>query len=304
VTSALDPNPAAIAKPARAESSGRRSALAEWIVSKSNPLTARVIVNRIWQGHFGVGLQTTGNDFGFAGTKPEDPSLLDWLATEFVKEGWSLKKLHRLIVTSATYRQQMAHDNASLPKFASQGGKRLTAEQLRDAMLTVAGSLKPCDGGPARWPELPQELLHSNPALQDDGEFPLKGWHSSPPGESNVRSVYLVQKRGVRVPMMEAFDLPDNTLSCARRNVSTVAPQALALLNDPFSIEISRAFADRITRECGADRKAQIDRAFTLALQRPPDQTESEKSMAFLKERTLAKFCRVVLNLNEFAYVD
>jgi Protein of unknown function (DUF1549)/Protein of unknown function (DUF1553)/Planctomycete cytochrome C len=302
--SALDPNPAQIAKSERPESSGRRTTLAEWIVSKDNPLPSRVMVNRVWQSFFGIGIQASGNDFGFAGTKPEDPALLDWLARQFMEQGWSLKSLQRLIVTSATYRQQLTTKESAAPACVTRRGRRLTAEQLRDAMLLVSGSLKPCDGGPARWPELPEELLHSNPSLQDDTEFPLKGWHTSPPGEANVRSVYLVQKRGVRMPMMEAFDLPDNTLSCPRRNVSTVAPQALALLNDPFSIATSKAFAARIERESGADRKAQIDRVFALALQRAPDEAEQQKSLTFLEQRTLAEFCRVVLNLNEFAYVD
>ena len=304
--STLDPNPAIVSKPVRPDSSGRRTALADWIASKKNPLTARVIVNRIWQAHFGSGLQGTCNDFGFAGTRPVDPALLDWLATEFMNQGWSLKKLHRLIVNSASYKQGMpvSESDAARPAVATQVPRRLTAEQLRDAMLQVAGTLKPCDGGPPRWPELPEEIRHSSPSLQDDKEFPLKGWHASRPGECNVRSVYLVQKRSLRVPMLEAFDQPDSTLSCPRRTVSTVAPQALVLLNDPFALEMANAFAERLSHEAGTEANALVQRAFLLALQRPPDDTEKQKSLQFLESRSLAEFCRVLLNLNEFSYVD
>ncbi|HEV7405030.1 MAG TPA: PSD1 and planctomycete cytochrome C domain-containing protein, partial [Chthoniobacteraceae bacterium] len=226
--SVLDPNPAAIAKPARANSSGRRTALADWIVAPDNPLTARVIVNRIWQQHFGEGLVHSPNDFGLAGAKPGDPALLDWLATSFVREGWSLKKLRRLIVTSATYRQQAPP-------------RRLTAEMLRDAMLSVSGRLLPTDSGAPIWPELPAEVLKANPAFLDDNAEKTKGWYPSPAEKAPVRSVFLVQKRTVRVPLLETFDLPENANSCARRGVSTVAPQALTLLNSPFAIEVARA---------------------------------------------------------------
>ena len=289
--SALDPNPAPIAKPLREKSTGRRTALADWIVSERNPLTARVLVNRVWQAYFGEGLVATANDFGLAGARPSDPALLDWLAREFVRGGWSLKKLHRLILTSATYRQ-------------SREPRRLTAEQLRDSMLTVAGRLVPCEGGPPVWPELPEEVLKANPAFLDDNAEKTKGWYPSPPEKRGVRSLFLVQKRNLRVPMMETFDLPENAVSCARRAVSTVAPQALTLLNSPFAAETARAFAERITREAGDDPAAQIEAAFTLALQRAPDAAERAACHRFCEQRSLPELCRAILNLSEFSYVD
>jgi hypothetical protein len=301
--SALDPNPAAIAKAARANSSGRRTALAEWIVSPDNPLAARVIVNRIWQQHFGEGLVRSPNDFGLAGAKPIDPELLDWLTTSFVREGWSLKKLHRLIVTSATWRQQstLSIDTASYPR---QAPRRLTAEMLRDAMLSVSGRLLPTDCGAPIWPELPAEVLKANPAFLDDNAQKTKGWYPSPAEKASVRSVFLVQKRTVRVPLLETFDLPENANSCARRNVSTVAPQALTLLNSPFAIEAARALAERIKREAGDDSAAQVDRAFALLMQRNPEADERQAGVRFRQDHSLEELSRALLNLNEFIYLD
>ena len=303
--SVLDPNPAHVEKPARENSSGRRSALAAWLVAEKNPLTARVIVNRVWQGYFGEGLVATPNDFGLAGARPSNPELLDWLAREFVRGGWSLKKLHSLIVTSATY-QRSAPSPADAGKhlFAGQSPRRLTAEALRDSMLAVAGRLTPCEGGPPVWPELPAEVLQANPAVLDDNAEKTKGWYPSPPEKLGVRSIYLVQKRGVHMPMMDTFDLPDNALSCPRRTVSTVAPQALTLLNSPFATEMANAFAVRLEREAVNDPVAQIDRAFALALQRPPADDERAACLRFRTTRTLPELCRALLNLNEFAYRD
>jgi mono/diheme cytochrome c family protein len=220
--SALDPNPAEIKKPRNAKTTGRRLTLADWIASTSHPLTARVFVNRAWQQHFGNGLVATANDFGLAGAKPTHPELLDWLAGEFVREGWSVKKLHRLIVTSATYRQAGGVQSARDPEnewLSRQNPRRLSAEQLRDALLAVSGSLKlEHAGGSPIWPDLPPEILQANPAFLDDNETKTKGWYPSPKTNQNVRSVFLIQKRTVRVPFMETFDLPENSVSCARRN--------------------------------------------------------------------------------------
>lgn len=299
--SALDPNPAALAKAQREKSTGRRSTLADWILSPSNPLTARVIVNRVWQSHFGTGLVATPNDFGLAGSRPSDPALLDWLAAEFVREGWSLKKLHRLILTSATYRQGA---QAGTPPFGH-GVRRLSAEQLRDAMLAVSGQLQESAGGPPVWPALPAEVLNANPVFLDgDNDVKTKHWYASAPGKLNVRSIYLIQKRTTRLPFLEAFDQPENAVSCPRRNVSTVAPQALALLNDEFTLECARTFAKRVEKEAGAEKAAQAGRAFLLALQRPPDEAEIAKCVTFLEKRTLLELCRALLNLDEFVYVD
>ncbi len=303
--SLLDPNPASIGKPARPSSSGRRSALAEWMVSEKNPLTSRVLVNRIWRAHFGEGLQATPNEFGHAGARPSQPDLLDWLAREFMRQGWSLKKMHRLMLNSATYKQGMqtsSIEEKHLP--AGHAPHRLAAEALRDSMLSVAGKLQPHEGGPPLWPTLPADVLSASPALLDDAEFPMKGWHPSPPEKLNVRSIYLVQKRNLRIPMMETFDLPDNSISCPGRTVSTVAPQALTLLNNDFAIEMSQAFAQRLQREAGDTPDAQINRAFALALQRQPDAEERTSCLNFLKGHSLPELCRSLMNLNEFAYID
>ncbi|HAB19793.1 MAG TPA: DUF1553 domain-containing protein [Verrucomicrobiota bacterium] len=323
--SALDPNPTAILRSANANTTGRRLTLAEWIASPDNPLTARVWVNRVWQQHFGTGLVATPNDFGISGARPTHPELLDWLASEFVRRGWSVKQLHRWIVTSATYRQvsslrnpTLSHDENGATRVREQPNspaadnsllshqnlRRLSAEQLRDALLSTAGLLQNRPGGAPVWPELPVEVLQANPAFLDDNETKTKGWYSSPAAEQSVRSVFLVQKRTVRVPFLETFDLPENSVSCSRRTVSVVAPQALALLNSPLALEASRAFAQRVQLETEDSIPAQVSRAFRLALQRAPTPDERELCIAMVEQWSLVELCRALLNLNEFAYAD
>ena len=317
--SILDPNPAVIRKPANPKTTGRRLTLAEWIVSPGNPLTARVLANRIWQGHFGRGLVSTPNDFGLSGGRPTHPELLDWLASELMRQGWSLKQLHRLMVTSATYRQSSATGNCpstgqALPDSIKidvqndllwrQSLRRLSAEQLRDSLLAVSGLLKERAGGPPVWPELPVEILQANPAFLDDNVEKTKGWYPSPPGQRDVRGIYLIQKRTVRVPFMETFDFPENSTSCPRRNESTVAPQAMSLLNGTLTVEAARAFAARVEKEAGSDPVAQVQMAFARAFQREPDREEQRACVELLKTRSLAELCRALLNVNEFLYVD
>lgn len=305
ILSALNPNTLPPAKSVRPRSSGRRTALAEWLFSKDNPLTARVMVNRLWQNHFNEGLQATPNDFGFAGARPSHPELLDWLAREFIRSGWSMKQMHRLMVESATYRQGFSADaSTAVALFDHQQPHRLKAEELRDAMLAVSGRLTLHAGGPPVWPELPQEVLSSSPGILKENEEKTRGWYPSPHDQTFVRSLYLVQKRSLHLPMLETFDLPDNNLSCGRRLVSTVAPQALTLLNSPFAAEIAQSFAARIQRESGDTGESQVERAFALAFQRPPDAIERTDCTAFLKTHTLAELSRALMNLNEFAYVD
>jgi len=327
--SALDPNPATIHAVANKKSTGRRLTLADWIASPQNPLTARVLVNRVWQGYFGAGLVATANDFGLAGAQPENPELLDWLAGEFVRSGWSMKTLHRLMVTSAVYRQRSGREtvisrsvtskplesessskiallnaDALITEHYTRQPRRLSAEQLRDALLAVSGLLKDKAGGPPVWPDLPPEVLQANPAFLDDNETKTKGWYPSPKAEQNVRSIYLVQKRTVRVPFMETFDLPENSASCARRNESTVAPQALSLLNSPLAVEASRSFGQRVVAEAGDNPQRQIERAFQIAFQRSPARTELDACLRIVQQRSLTEVCRALLNLNEFIYVD
>ena len=297
--SALDPNPAVLPKPSNPKTLGRRLALARWIASADNPLTVRVFVNRVWQQHFGRGLVETPNDFGLAGARPSHPQLLDWLAAEFVRGGWSVKRLHRTLLLSAAYRQAAGEGEAW-----ARSPRRLSAEQLRDAVLAASGTLQLVSGGPPVWPDLPPEILQANPAFLDDNATRTKGWYPSPQERQSVRSVFLVQKRTVRVPFLETFDLPENSTSCARRTGSTVAPQALSLLNSPLAVEASQALARRVRAEAGADPAAQVRQAFRIALQRDPEPGEREACLRLLERRSLPEVCRALINLNEFAYVD
>jgi len=310
----FDPQAATVTKP-QSGGSGRRTALADWIFTAQNPLTARVMANHLWQRCFGAGIVSTAGDFGYSGARPSHSELLDHLAVQLRGDGWSLKKMVRRLVTSAAYRQA-AHvrDDAARTKALNvdsgnallwrMNPRRLTAEQLRDAMLTVSGVLTECDGGPPRWPSLPDEVLAANPAFYDDNAEKTKGWYPSPPEQLNVRSIYLVQKRSVRLPFMETFDLPDNFVTCTRRASSTVAPQAATLLNNPMSVELAKAFAARVEKEAGGDAAIRVRTAWRLALGREPNKAEHAAALELLEDGTLTEFCRAVLNLNEFIYLD
>jgi hypothetical protein len=258
-------------------------------------------VNRIWHGLLGRPLLATPNDFGLAGSRPEDAELLDWLASEFMQQKWSVKTLVRRIATSATYLQSPTF---SAEHFALRSPRRLSAEQLRDSLLAVSGLLTSKQDGPPVWPELPSEVLDANPAFLDDNAEKTKGWYPSPKPEQFARSIFLVQKRNTRVPLLETFDLPDNSTPCARRHVSTVAPQALTLLNSPLASDAARAFAERVKHEAGDEPSQQVRRAFDLALQRLPEQPESAACQRLLAQRSLTELCRALLNLNEFVYLD
>jgi hypothetical protein len=310
----FDPQAATVTKPA-AGGSGRRTALADWIFSPQNPLTARVMANHLWQRCFGAGIVSTAGDFGWSGSRPSHPGLLDHLAVKLREDGWSLKKTVRRMVTSATYRQAaFVRDDAARAKAMSMDGdnallwrmnpRRLTAEQLRDAMLAVSGVLTECDGGPPRWPSLPDEVLAANPAFYDDNSEKTKGWYPSPPEKLNVRSIYLVQKRSVRLPFMETFDLPDNFMTCTRRASSTVAPQAATLLNNPMAVDLAKAFAARVENEAGTDAARLVRTAWRHAFGREPDDSERGAALKLLEGGMLTEFCRALLNLNEFIYLD
>lgn len=298
--SALDPNPAKVDAGKNSKTTGRRLTLAGWIASPANPLTARVLVNRIWQQHFGAGLVATPNDFGLAGARPTHPELLDWLAGEVIRGGWSVKQLHRVIVTSAAYRAAAGKSSSVFARVPH----RLSAEQLRDSLLAVSGLLSAKDSGPPIWPELPAEILSANPAFLDDNAEKTKSWYPSPKADQFARGVFLVQKRTVKVPFMETFDLPDNAVSCARRDQSIVAPQALTLLNGPLTIEAAKALAQRVQREAGELAEAQVKQSFRLVLQRMPTRDEAAACLKLLQQRSLPELCRALLNLNEFVYLD
>jgi hypothetical protein len=299
--SMFDPHPAEIADPPNTTTTGRRLTLANWIASPDNPFTARVFVNRVWQTLMGRALVATPNDLGLAGSPPEDAAILDWLASEFVRNDWSVKWLVRTVAASATY-QQAAASNAE--HFALRKPRRLSAEQLRDSILFVSGLLTAKADGPPMWPDLSPDVLDSNPAFLDESPEKTKGWYPSPKPQQYCRTLFLVQKRNTRIPLLESFDLPDNSTPCARRETSTVAPQALTLLNGTLTTEAAKAFAARVTRDAGSDPTLQVKRAFHLALQREPDVSETTACVELLSARSLPELCRAFLNLNEFIYVD
>jgi hypothetical protein len=299
-----NPYDSAAATVPRVGSSGRRTALANWIMHPENPLTARVIVNRLWQNYFGRGLVATPNDFGVTGESPSNLALLDWLANELIVANWSLKHVQRLIVSSHAYRQQAVVVGPSGQKQGSlfQQLKRLTAEQLRDAVLMVSGQLLPHAGGPPVWPPLPPEALQANPALLDDNETKTKGWYPSPPEQQPVRSIFLIQKRTVPLPLMETFDLPDNSVSCGCRQQSLVAPQALTLLNGDLMETASEALAGQVATF--AERDQQIQDLYRRSLQRGPTTEELEACQLFVDQYGVMQLARVLLNLNEFMLID
>ena len=354
--SVFDPGSARIGQPANADTTGRRTALANWIASSDNPLTARVLMNRLWQHHFDRPLVATPNDFGYGGARPTHPDLLDWLAVEFMQPiaggaPWSVKGMQRLIVLSAAYRQGNGQalstdqaagsvsgsaDQPTSPKSDFQNPhsvdpdniliwcrlpRRLDAETLRDAMLAVSGSLHSTDHGAPVWPEIPVAVKGANPKLlkgeESDG---LAGWYTTMPAEESfVRSLFTIQKRSVKLPFLDAFDQPDANCSCARRYISTVAPQALMLLNSPFAVEMANRFADRVATQAGEDSAQRVDATFRFALARLPDEEERATCFQLLQTHTarhdqakvaspeqaaLVDLCRALMNVNEFVYVD
>jgi hypothetical protein len=307
--SAFDDRVAKIKLPADGRTTGRRSALAEWVADPKNPLTARVIVNRVWAGHFGRGIVDTPGDFGSQGEKPTHPELLDWLAAEFMEGGWSLKKLHRMMVLSDAYGQGQTQNPFAANRDPENdllwrmNRRRLDGETLRDAILSVSGLLNPKSAGPSVYPELPAELKSSA------GAWPV----SADAGERNRRSIYVFVKRNLRYPLFAAFDAPDRTEACSRRFETTTAPQALMLLNEKLYAEKARRFAERVTAEVGTDPERGIEHAYLLALARTPTSEERRAAHAFLgaqskkaggAKEAFADFCHAVLNLNEFVYVD
>jgi hypothetical protein len=320
----------------------KRLDLARWLTRPDHPLTARVMVNRLWQHQFGHGLVATSNDFGLHGDKPSHPELLDWLACEFVNNGWSIKHMHRLMVLSNTYQQASSVTRSEETAKAQRldpndrllwrmNRQRLEGEALRDSALCVAGTFNPKIGGPMVRVPLEPEVYA---LIFTEGE-PDNLWPVTPDArEHGRRSLYLFAKRTVRLPLLEAFDRPDMVTSCPVRPVSTFAPQALIMLNGPFMQEQSKALASRLLRECGPSVDKQIDRAYHLSLGRAPREAEMKMARDFLAEQTaliqdrlrarkpvglppdipetvdpaaaaaLPDFCLAILNRNEFLYVN
>jgi mono/diheme cytochrome c family protein len=311
----LDPNPPALPTPGPdARTSGRRRVLADWIASPDNPLTARVMVNRLWQHHFGRGIVRSPSDFGYRGAPPTHPELLDWLASEFVARGWSLKAMHRLIVTSSAYRMSSRPDPSAMAKdvendlFWRFDLRRLSAEEVRDSVLAVSGNLhRGSVGGPSVYPEIQPEVLHGQ-------SRPGSGWPVSTAGDQARRSVYVHIKRSLALPILAAFDAADTDATCPARFATTQPTQALGLLNGEFLNSQARVFARTVLREAGDDPAAQVRLALRRATQRGPSAAEVARGVALLealreKHRldppaALAAFCLLTLNLNEFVYLD
>ncbi|HTM50328.1 MAG TPA: PSD1 and planctomycete cytochrome C domain-containing protein [Bryobacteraceae bacterium] len=289
--------------PPPARTSLRRLTLAKWLASPANPLTARVIVNRVWQHHFGEGLVRTPSDFGVMGEKPTHPELLDWLTAWFVDHGWSIKQLSRMILSSNAYRMSSAWNEicgAADPESRllwRMPYRRLEVEAIRDSILAVSGHLNPKMGGPSVLPAIP-------PAALEGSSDPDKVWKPSSETEASRRTVYVFLKRSMIVPMLEVLDLCDTARSAARRQSTSVATQALTLFNGEFVNRQAGYLAERLRREAGADPAKQIGLAWRLALARPPKPSELEAMLDFLERESLEQMSRVIFNLNEFVYAD
>jgi len=323
----LNPSPATVSQPPKRDSTGRRAALASVLTDPRNPLTARVMVNRIWHYHFGRGIVGTPSDFGLKGDRPTHPALLDWLASEFIQNGWSMKHIHRLIMTSDTYRQASAYnekagridpENRLLWRFPRQ---RLEGEAIRDSMLAVSGRLNAKMGGPSVFPKLPTGMTTRG------------GWDlNQDEAERDRRSIYVFVRRNTRYPMFETFDMPDTHESCARRNITTSPIQALTMLNSDLTLGWAQSFAGRVLALAGTDRHAQIEAAYRLAYARVPNPAEEKSIRSFLDKHraivaeraatgaklalpaeltdkmdstdgaALVDFCHMLMNANEFVY--
>ncbi|MBI3880432.1 MAG: PSD1 domain-containing protein [Verrucomicrobia bacterium] len=310
---------------------GRRLTFAQHLTDGAHPLTARVLVNRVWLNHFGRGIVASPGDFGFLGQRPTHPELLDWLASEFVSQGWSMKKLHKLLMTSAAYRQSSVRD----PKkdrldpdnrlYARMTPRRLEAETVRDAILAVSGKLNDKMFGPpvpVMEDEVGQVIIGKE---NKDGEGKVAA-KIDLKGDEFRRSIYVQVRRSRPLGMLEAFDAPVMEPNCEARNASTVAPQSLMLMNNTTVVEYAGHFAECITKDAGQDAAAQVKRAWWLCFAREPGKTELEKGVTFLNGQTdffrdqiasaktkpketaeqqaLANFCHALLSANEFLYVD
>ncbi len=329
--------PADVTPPTTGNTSGRRAALANWLGSRDNPMTARVMVNRIWQHHFGKGIVASPSDFGRNGDRPSHPELLDWLAIQFMDQGWSLKKMHRLMLLSNTYQMSSKLDpiaikadpyNALLWRM---NRIRLEGEPLRDSILAVSGRLNPAMGGPSVYPKVSDEVLSTGSTHK---------WGASSEADGLRRTIYVFQRRSLVLPIVEAFDGADMTNTCPRRSATTIAPQALALFNGDFTRTEAKFFAERVTKDAGDDAAKQIERAYQIALCRRPTAAQKQAALDFLSRQAqlhldtthqaskgasvqqagfnapdaktqkeaaraaLADFCHVLINTNEFIYLD
>jgi hypothetical protein len=329
----LDPATPAIVAPAGLNSTGRRSVLANWLADAKNPLTTRVMANRIWNYHFGRGIVGTPSDFGVMGERPSNPQLLDYLTATFVENGWSIKKMHRLIMLSSTYGQSSAYRPEAAKADPANHlwwrfeRRRLEGEAIRDSMLYVSGLLNLKAGGPGVFPPLP-------PGISMPGSKYLNWTAENDVAETQRRSVYVFVKRNLVYPLFESFDFPDTSESCARRFATVNPGQPLALMNDEMVVEWSRALAARVLNDSGLAPEQQVDRAFRTVLDRQPKDEERRAVLEFLNRQAgviearmaqqkaapmpalmpanmpparaaaFVEFCHALLNSNEFVYMN
>jgi len=322
-------------------SSGRRLAFAHWLTSGTNPLVARVLVNRVWMHHFGRGIVGTPSDFGAMGERPSHPELLDWLANDFVEHGWRLKRLHKLIMTSTAYRQSSRHDKLGDERdpdnrlYWRKPVQRLDAEVIRDSILGASGALNEEMYGPPVpvRPDVHGQIVVGEDKTQGDNKMPVDVPLN---GEEFRRSIYIQVRRSRPLAVLHAFDAPVMEVNCERRQSSTVSTQSLMLMNSQFMLDQAARFAARLQKEAGEDRTAQVARAWELAFSRRPTETESADALEFLsgqvehlksviekkdgkskkdekakpsaklspEQQALADLCQALLSANEFLYVD
>ena len=310
--SVLSPPEPVINPAPHGKSSGRRTTLANWIASDDNPLTARVMANRLWQHHFGVGIVETSNNFGAGGLDPTHPELLDYLATEFVKGDWKIKRMHKLIMLSSTYRLSSQTTKTGLDKDPANrllwrfNPRRLSSEELRDSILAANGSLNLKMGGPSFYPIIPPEVLHGQ-------SRPGAGWGNSPEDERARRAVYIFVKRSLVEPLMADFDFADVDSSCPVRFTTTQPTQSLNLMNSEFTNRQATRFAQFLKAEVPDDLSGQIAFALAQTTQRTPSDADIKRGENLIAELqglgisaddALKYFCLVTYNLNEFLYID
>ncbi|HUS39786.1 MAG TPA: PSD1 and planctomycete cytochrome C domain-containing protein [Pirellulales bacterium] len=310
------PDPVIPSPPPDATSSHRRKILADWIASKDNMLTARVMMNRLWQYLFGRGIVRTPNNFGLRGAPPTHPELLDWLAGEFMQGGWRIKRMQRMILTSNAYRMSSRSDDAKLAADSAndllwrQNMRRLSAEEIRDSILAVDGTLNLQSQGPSIYPKISREVLHSL-------SMPGVGWGRSSPGQQARRSVYIHVKRNLVTPILKIFDFAETDLSCPVRFETTQPTQALPMMNGEFTNQQARLLAARARRERPGGEAALAERArriMELAWQRPATDQQVQEAVTFMRdlrqadgataERALEVFSLMAINSNEFMYLD
>jgi hypothetical protein len=316
-TEEVEPGVPAVVRSSRPEEvSGtagqRRAILARWLTSADNPLTARVMVNRIWQHHFGRGIVMTSSNFGTQGARPTHPELLDWLAGEFRAKNWGIKAMHKVMLLSAAYQQSSDPAPAALALdpgnelFSRQNRARLEGEVIRDSLLAISGRLNTNMGGPSVFPSIPADIVKTS-----------KNWTASAnPDDHRRRSIYIFARRNLRFPFLEVFDAPDSNLSCPERGQSTTAPQSLTLLNSEEAMVAARATAERARSAASAQDRIAL--AFRLILGRAPGPNELALAREFIKDRAdnaglnkaanaegdYSELCRALFNVNAFVYVD